>query len=312
MTDLVTDEMMEQTVTAAGFAMEDTVAGPAALASPSYMALESRSVMTPTAFIKRIHPEMAGDIHVASAIQAATQASEVGAGPKVLWSDATTGAVALERLGEGWKTARQSDLQSEAVMAAAIGAMKVFHGAAPLPVRYDAFARIDSLITAHETYGVALPDDITWLRRVVGLAQDALSQGFEAVPCRNDGSASNLMIGPDGQVALVDFDHAGMNDPMYDLGCLLAELTDFERDMRAAFVAYTGAFDAALFARARLWSHVDDMVHALWARLMSHRSERKGVEWIKYSEWRLLRLRLSLTHPQYEDKIRIIVEAAAQ
>jgi thiamine kinase-like enzyme len=312
MTQLVTDSLMEQTVIAAGFAMKDTMAGPAALASPSYMALESRSVVTPHAFIKRIHPEMGEDVHLLSAIQAATHAGSIGIGPKVLWSDIETGSVAMERLSDGWITARQSDLQSEAILAAAIGAVKTFHGTDTLPMRYDAFARIDDLIAAHETYGVALPDDIIWLRRVIGLAQDALAQGAVLVPCRNDGSASNLMIGPEGQVALLDYDHAGMNDPMYDLGCLLAEVTDHERDMHTGFMVYVGVFDAALFARARLWSHVDDMVHALWARLMSYRSERKGVEWIKYSEWRLLRLRLSLSHPLYEDKIRIILEAEAQ
>lgn len=136
---------------------------------------------------------MAEGINHASAMQTATQAGAIGVGPKVLWSDVETGSIAMERLSDGWITARQSDLQSDATVGVALGAVKAFHGTDTLPVRYDAFARIDDLIAAHGTCGVALPDDIIWLRRVIGLAQDALVQDAVLVTCRNDGSASNLM-----------------------------------------------------------------------------------------------------------------------
>ncbi|MGY9048615.1 hypothetical protein P775_20725 [Puniceibacterium antarcticum] len=309
MTGLVSDEMMKEAVVSAGFSMEGAKAGPAALASPSCQALDSRSVLTGAAFIKRLHPEMRAGIDFERSVQMATQAGEVGAGPKVLWSNADMGAVAMDPLDAGWITARQHDLQNSEVIAAAMSAIKALHGTAGLPGRFDAFARIDALMEAHRAEGVELPHDILWLRRVIGMAQGLLG-GSPLVPCRNDGASSNLMVGPEGQVRLVDYDTAGMNDPMYDVGCLLAEMTDHERDMRAGFVAYAGVFDEVLFARARLWSHADDMLQALWARLMARRSERKAVEWIKYGEWRLLRLRLSLGHPQFEEKIRITGEAA--
>ncbi|WP_103335438.1 phosphotransferase [Pseudotabrizicola formosa] len=311
MTGLVTDAMMAEAVTAAGYSMADVVSdGPSALASPSYKALESRSVLTADAFVKRMHPEMQGTYNLEAAFQAARDAGAAGVGPKVLWSDTGLGAISMDRLGEDWITARQNDLQEDSVMTSAVLALKTLHAGPVIDHRFDPFAEIDHLIAAYKADGVALPDTIAWLRSLVWMAK-GLSDGVPLKPCRNDGSCSNLMIGPGAQVMLVDFDRAGMNDPLYDLGCLLAERTDHESQMRPAFEAYVGHFDPVAFARARLWSHVDDMLHALWSGLMAHKSERKSVEWIKYGEWRLLRLTMALQHPLFEERVRLTAKGAA-
>ncbi|MCE8467826.1 ParB N-terminal domain-containing protein [Rhodovulum sulfidophilum] len=191
-----------------------------------------------------------------------------------------------------------------------VAALKALHATPALANRFDPFAQIDALIAEYRRLGALLPDDIDWLRRLIGAAEPVLRAGATLAPCRNDGSASNLMMGPDGAVLLVDYDRAGMNDPLYDLGALLAETTDFERDMQAGFAAYAGGFDETGFARARLWSFVDDMLHALWSRLKARTSVRGGVEWLKYGEWRLMRLRMALNHPGFEQKIRLAGGAA--
>jgi hypothetical protein len=306
MSGLVTDAMMAEAVRAAGLDPAVAVAGPAALASPSYMALESRSVRVGDVFVKRLHPEMQNRLDLPVAMQAAMQAGAAGAGPRVIWADAALSAIAMDALGAGWITARQHDLQRPTVMAGVVEALRRLHASAPLPQRFDPFAEIDAAVQALEADGVALPDDIGWLSAVIGMLRP-MTAGVALAPCRNDGSCSNLMIGPGDLVMLVDYDRAGMNDPLYDLGCVMAELTDHEDEMVPVFAAYAGAHDPVGFARARLWSHVDDMLHALWARGMAHRSERRSIEWIKYGEWRLLRLRLALRHPLYEARVRLAV-----
>lgn len=304
MSGLVTDAMMAEALAAAGLDAMGAEPGPPALASPSYMALESRSARVGAVFVKRMHPEMQPLFALPVAMQAAAQAGEAGAGPRVLWSDPALGAIAMEALGAGWITARQHDLQRASVMRGVVTAMRRLHGSAPLLRRFDPFAEIDAIHAALRDEGGALPDDIGWLMALTDMLRPMASGGALA-PCRNDGSSSNLMIGPDDQVMLVDYDRAGMNDPMYDLGCVMAEMTDHEDEMAPVFAAYAGGADPVGFARARLWSHVDDLLHALWARLMAHRSERRSVEWIKYGEWRLLRLRLALRHPLFEARVRL-------
>lgn len=304
MTGLVDDMMMAEAVAAAGLTMALAVPGPSALASPSYKALESRSVLIGEVFVKQIHPEMRSGFDLTAAMLAAQRAGEVGAGPKVITFDAEAGFIAMQALNVGWSTAHQGNLQDAAVVASAMAALRAFHQTAPLPSRFDPFAQIDALLAELARLSVALPDDIAWIRRLIAQVEPLRDTGTLA-PCRNDGSASNLMLGPGGAVMLVDFDRAGMNDPLYDVGSLLAEVTDFERDMRPGYVAYAGAWDEAGFARARLWSHVDDLLHALWARRHAQTSQRRNIEWVKYGEWRLMRVRMALRHPHFEEKIRI-------
>lgn len=240
-------------------------------------------------------------------MQLAVQAGEAGVGPKVLWTDAEMGAIAIQGLVTGWRTANQYSLQD--AVPAVMAALKRLHATAPLTRRFDPFARIDAELSALSDLD-GLPEDAVWLRRLVGVLEPMMEDAPLA-PCRNDGSASNLMLGPDGAVMLVDYDRAGMGDPLYDVGCLLAEVTDFPQDMLPGFIAYWGHADTAAFARARLWATVDNMLHALFARRMARVSVRRGVEWLKYGEWRLMRLRLSLNHPDYEQLIRLSRERIA-
>jgi thiamine kinase-like enzyme len=309
MSQLVDDNMMAETVAAAGLSLVGSVAGPEALASPSYKALESRSVMAQGAFIKRMHPEMMRGFDLKAAMSLASQAGRVGAGPEVIWHDASSGGIAMHGLADDWSTANQANLQDPATVSAAMSALKALHSTDPLEARFNPFVQIDELIAELEREKAGLPDDIAWLRRLIGQIEPMLETGTLA-PCRNDGSSSNLMLGPDGAVMLIDYDRAGMNDPLYDVGCLMAEVTNMERDMRAGYAAYAGGFDEAGFSRARLWSYVDDLLHALWARLHAKTSQRGGVEWLKYGEWRLIRVRMGLMHPQFEEKIRLSGEAS--
>lgn len=309
MSHLVDDDMMAETVAAAGLAAEEAVPGPGPVASPSYMALESRSVMTGGAFVKRMHPEMMASFDLKAAMALASQAGRAGVGPEVSWHDASTGGIAMQCLPDGWSTGNQARLQDADTVSAAMAALRALHATDALDTRFDPFAQIDALIDELGRENAGLPDDIAWLRRLIAQVEPMRETGRLA-PCRNDGSSSNLMLGPDGGVMLVDYDRAGMNDPLYDVGCLLVEVTNMERDMHAGYVAYAGAFDEAGFARARLWSYVDDLLHALWARLHAKTSQRGSVEWLKYGEWRLIRVRMGLMHPQFEEKIRLAGEAA--
>lgn len=308
MSALTTERMLAEAAQAAGVAGE-TRPGPAALASPSYRAVESLSLIGAgtggAVFVKMIHPEMRAGFDLPAAVQLARQAGEAGAGPQVTWADAASGAIAMQALlpDQGWQTATQLTLQRPEFVASVTGALKLLHGTAPLAHRFDPFALIDAQLAALTGLD-ALPEDAAWLRRLVAQIEP-LAEGAALAPCRNDGSASNLMAGPQDRAMLVDFDRAGMNDPLYDIGVLMAEVTDFPHEARAVLTAYLGRFDEAAFARARLWSVVDDMLHALWSRRLAHVSVRRGIEWLKYGEWRLMRLRLALNAPDFEQLIRL-------
>lgn len=311
MNALATHDALAAAARTAGITGE-THPGPGPLASPSYRAVESLSLIRDDAqaptFVKLMHPEMRDGFDMAAAMQLARQAGDAGAGPRVLWADANLGAIAMEGLTPalGWHTATQLTLQRPAVVAHALRAMRLLHGTAPLAHRFDPFTLIDAQITALTGLG-ALPGDAFWLRRVVAQIEP-LTEGVALAPCRNDGSASNLMVGAEDRVMLIDYDRAGMNDPLYDVGTLMTEVTEFPHEARAILAAYLGHFDESAFARARLWAVVDDMLHAFWSRRLAHSSVRRGIEWLKYGEWRLMRLRMALNDPGFEQLIRLALE----
>lgn len=286
---LVTDEMLAEAMAAAR--VTEAEPGPDAVASPSYLGLESRSVFGmrdgQRVFLKVMHPEMRAGFDLVAAMALAQAAGQAGAGPRVLWSEGA--AIVMEAVPG--TAARQVTLQDAGFMRTVMASLRVLHACAPLPNRFDPFARIEAM---HD-----LPQDAPWMLALLDSIRAPL-MAAPTVPCRNDGSSSNIMTNG----MLVDYDRAGMNDRMYDVGTLLAEMTDFEEDMRPAFAAYGGT--EADFARARLWSIVDDVMHGLWARGQGKTSARRAVEWLKYGEWRLMRARMALRHPQFELKARII------
>lgn len=292
MTALVTDEALAEVLEAAG--VTDAAPGPEALASPSYQALESRSVFGmrdgQRVFVKVMHPEVRDSFDLQAAMMLATAAGKVGAGPRVVWADGP--AIVMEA---GGASARQSTLQDPGFVRTVMASMRKLHATPPMATRFDPFVRIERMAGA--------APDAPWMIALLDHVREPL-MAAQAVPCRNDGSSSNILT--DG--VLVDYDRAGMNDPMYDVGTFLAEMSDFEEDMRPAFAAYGGT--EADFARARLWSVVDDVMHGLWACGMGQTSVRRAVEWLKYGEWRLMRARMALRHPQFETKARIAMGAA--
>ncbi|WP_027349343.1 phosphotransferase [Halotalea alkalilenta] len=283
--------------------------GPESVASPTCRAVDSLTYRLehPTThqplFLKIMHAEMRSFYDLDAAIAGAKLASDLGIGPRVVWADAALGAVLFERLEAGWHTATLDRLQVPDILDQTLSRLARLHAAPPMAARFDPFARIDELSERAGALRLPLPDDFWWILRMVEAIGQATSAGPLA-PCRNEGNASNLMISNAGAVMLLDFDRAGMNDPLYDVGVVLNEAHYFESEMRMAFSHYMGGEDPKAFNRARLYAIVDDVMCALWGLVAARTTTRKQIEFMKYGEWRLMRARLALNHPQFEEKLR--------
>lgn len=300
----------EAALAAAGLAGAWIVPGPEAVVSPTHRAVESLCwrVEAPQGarlFLKILHPELRPHVDAGAAIEGATLAGGLGAGPRVVWADAATGALLLEDMEGPFRTGDMAALQRPEAMRGAMAALRRLHAGPALSRRFDPFAEIDRLRGAATAAGAPLPDDLPWLSRMVAEIA-AATEGAPLAPCRNDGCASNLLFADDGAALLLDFDRAGMNDPLYDVGALLAEQSAFESEMAGAFAAYAGGADTAGFARARLYNAVDDVMQGLWSLTMAATTARRHLEFLKYGHWRFMRARLTLRHPQFEEKLRMV------
>ncbi len=253
-------------------------------------------------FLKVVHPEMRDAIDVPASFAAARAAAEAGVAPAALHCLPDHHATVFARLDEPWRTARVDDLARPAVMAGVLAAKRRVHALAP-------FGRTWSVFDAVR----ALPDpaddvpDLWWMRDALGDIEAAVTAaGIDARPCHADGLASNVLIGPGDAVRLVDWDDARDTDPLYDVAVLLNEAYAFADDMLPALEAYDGTARPATLARCRLYAIADDLHWGMWAYAMDATSARRGVEFLKYANWRLLRCRLALRDPGYERWLRTL------
>jgi thiamine kinase-like enzyme len=275
--------------------------------SPLHRGVESalwllRDPGTPDRVLKALRPDIRAEFDARSAVTAARAAGEAGVGPQVLWADETAGALLMEHLGEGWRTATLADLQDAGTHAAVIAAAGRLHEVSADLRRHDVFAEIRDLQARATAAGVSLPSDTWWLADCAARVEAALAgRELPQVLCRNDGVSSNIMLGPGGSVRLLDYDRAGLNDPLYDVGVLLTETCAFETEIAARA---PHGLDQAALDRCILYGAMDDLMWALWSALQAVRSPRVHVEFRKYAEWRFLRCRTTLLDRRFEERLR--------
>ena len=277
--------------------------GVPAVASPMWQAVEwSNAIITAeggVAFVKSLEPDMAGAVDAVAAYEGAVAAAGQGVAPEVLFASDDRQTIGFRYLAAPWRGAWLGDLQNTDVLAGVMAAKATFRAAPPLARVWNVFAELRGWIDRAEATGTALPGDVADLAQLAVQIEAAISaSGFDLAPGHNDGQASNIMLGADGAVMLVDFDCAGMSDPYYDLACILGEACLFEADWRAAIAMQDGACTDAVLLRCRAYSLVDDLLWGLRGLVLSQTSPRRGLEFLKYGEWRLLRARMALRDTQ--------------
>ena len=281
----------------------------AVLASPAWRGIEGdiwraeadgRAVV-----VKHYHPDTAFYTDPAGAITAARHAAAAGVGPAVLLDDAAQGLVAFEALGMDWRCGGLHDVVAPPLRRATIAAKKTFQQGPRLGRDLSIFDEIRALAALAASAGAATHPRIETFLSVIGEGEGRIgAAGVDRKPCHRDGNTANLMVGPDGQVMLVDFDLSADCDPYEDLGCWLVEAFDTETAARAGFEEWDGHFDEGLFRRAMLYGMADDLRWGLIGSILSATSARRSLEFAKYACWRFLRLSTMALGPLIADRLR--------
>ena len=139
-----------------------------------------------------------------------------GLAPRILFEDAGLGLTAMERAaGRVWTR----DLARSTTGAACLGQWLVrLHGLPPPPTmrRVDFVASLDHYVT--ELGGDAATLVLLQRARAAGTR---LQRGAASVLCHNDLHHLNI-IGSEGSVTVVDWEYAGLGDPVMDLAGFVA------------------------------------------------------------------------------------------
>jgi thiamine kinase-like enzyme len=134
--------------------------------------------------------------------------------------------------------------------------------------RFDVFAQIDAYLALLRRNEARIPEGYEALQREADAARAVLTdQPAALAPCHNDPLAENFLDAPGGMY-LVDWEYAGMNDPMWDLGDLSVE-AGFgpEQDEALLHAYFDGPPPAEQQGRMVLAKGLCDLVWTLWGLL---------------------------------------------
>ena len=260
-------------------------------------------------FLKLYAPDMLRFIDLEAAVEASLSAAALGVAPAVkkYWLDA--GAILFEMLpADTWRMASREDLRSRAVLDAVVQAKRAWHGGPKLRWTRSPFDVIRSFLVALDALGsgAGASPSFAMLRAWIVRAEQAIAAaGHDSGPLHGENMISNVMLGSDGRVMLVDFDQAANGDPFYDLGGVCLECCSFLDEIETVIVLYRGASDRRLLHRVLVYMLVDDFLWACWALIAQATSPRNDkIEFYKYAQNRFVRCQYWLSHPDFEQVLR--------
>lgn len=267
---------------------------------PSHRGMDSSRLLLsldeapPSLMLKVTHLDQRIFFDAEASFDAQRKAATLGCAPNILASDARRAASVSEFL-DGWATARVSDLKRPELLHAVIAAKRKIHAGPRLTSSWSVFDRIRTLQAASASVETDAPADLpVMLASVLHMEHMIASAGMDDVPAHADGLASNILIGPNGQIQLVDFDEARNVDPYYELAILANEVFEDEKDYFPALEMFEGRARQASFHRTRLYAVADDLAWALWGLFMDATSPRREIGFYSYACWRLIRCRIAL------------------
>ncbi|MCJ2022647.1 aminoglycoside phosphotransferase family protein [Methylobacterium sp. J-067] len=281
-------------------------------ASPSYHGVESATYLVadspgaePATFLKVSEPAAGAWLDPAAAFRVATRIAGLGLAPEPLHLSPDQGAILFRRLGPEWRPATLDILRRPDRMGAVIGAFGRIAEGEPFGTPWSVFDGIRRMRTLLGEGADTLPPDAWFLFDWGETIAAALgAAGTDRRPVHGDPHASNLLFDPNGALRFVDFDMGCDADPHYQLAAFLNEACQFESDMRLGIEIAEGTCRPAVFSRCRAYGAADDLYWGLRALVMDKVSPRRSLEFRKYASWRLLRCRMRVTRPDFEEILR--------
>jgi thiamine kinase-like enzyme len=197
---------------------------------------------------------------------AARAAALAGVAPGLLHADAASGLMATRYI-DGAVTMSPAAFRARPGAPARAGAAfrRLHASGAAFPFRFELFAMIDGYLGILAGKDVALPEGYHDVVAEAGAVRAALAaHPAPLAPCHCDPLCENFLDTGE-RMWIVDWEYAGMNDPMWDLGDLSVEAGFDAAEDEAMLGAYFGGRPAA-FDRGRMviYKAMCDLLWTLW------------------------------------------------
>ena len=173
--------------------------------------------------------------------QAATLAAKAKVAPDIVFFDGWSGIMITRFVDHGVTMTPENFTSRAGALTRAAEVFKKLHtSGAVFNARFDLFSMIDDYLKILAAKNIVLPVGYADILKSAEAVRKALNaNALPQVACHCDPLCENL-IDTGKRMWLVDWEYAGMNDPLWDLGHLAVEAelsTAQEDDMLAAYLA---------------------------------------------------------------------------
>jgi thiamine kinase-like enzyme len=221
--------------------------------------------------------------------RAARAAAAVGVSPEVVFCDAAEGLLLCRFVADGVTMSAAGFKNGGSIRRAAAALRTVHREAAPFATRFEVFAMIDDYLALLARRNAPRPEGYEAARAKAEEVRAVLAaRPGPLAPCHCDPLAENF-IDTGTAMFVVDWEYAGNNDPMWDLGDLAVE-AGFDSGQEAALLDayFAGAVPPAEHGRMVLYKAMADLLWTLWG-VIQHVDGNPSEDFWAYASGRFAR-----------------------
>ncbi len=138
------------------------------------------------------------------------------------------------------------------------------HEMETIPETFSPFRVVEDSAKIARRFNVDFPDNFDWLIEQMNTAEAALKKSpFTPKLCHNDLLNANFL--DDGEIRILDWEYAGMGDPVFDLANFSVHHEFNDEQDHWLLEAYFGEVSDANWARLKILKIISDFREAMWA-----------------------------------------------
>lgn len=240
--------------------------------------------------------------------QAARIAAEMGVNAELLWFDESDG-VMLCRFVDGAVTLSGERFKDLGAVARSAQSLRRIHDCGkPFRNRFELFQMIDDYLDILGKKNAPLPDGYHDVKREAEKVREALAaRPLPLVPCHCDPLAENF-LDTGRRVYVIDWEYAGNNDPMWDLGDLSVEAGFGPEQDEALLRAYfENRVPQSERGRMVAYKAMCDLLWTLWG-IIQHVNENPADDFWAYAVNRFERCKKLMGQADFGRHLQAIVD----
>ena len=232
-------------------------------------------------------------------------AAEAGVSAQVLHFDSQDGLMLADYI-PGLTLSAEGFKDLNRVGRAAQSFHRLHHCGQAFQTRFDVFEKIDEYLSLVSKLNAPLPGGYQQVKQEADAVRRALAaHPATLAPCHCDPLAENF-IDTGQHVYIVDWEYAGNNDPMWDLGDLSVEAGfDAEQDHALLEGYFKGPAPSEQFGRMVMYKALCDLLWTLWG-IVQHANDNPAEDFWAYAVERFERCQALMGQADFQDHLRAV------